>query len=355
MSTEALVHQQKDLTVTSEQMAIARNTVAKGLNNDQFAVYLYNCQRQGVHPLDGLLVPIVRNDHGEDKLTFVTTVDLLRSRAADTGEFAGVDDVIFSEYGGDKGSTPFVATVTVWRFVQGQKCSFTATARYDEYYPGDKQGFMWKSKPHVMLGKCAEGLALRKGFPKELAGLYLEEELQKENKPRSTKPAEKPVGNVKCSECNATGGHLPKCSKKQGAQPAPEQSSPKEDNVMCGSCGVVNGHTADCKFNKTEDDGLTETVVLINSIDSKVTRPDKSGGTKPYLILGVTDRENLDWKMYVWHQSLHQYLKPKQMMVCKFSTRKDGGKTFCSLEKVSELAGVVFVDNKPSTSVDPEF
>ncbi len=344
----------KELAITPEQVTIARNTVAKGLNDAQFSVYLYNCQRQGVHPLDGLIVPIVRTDAGESKLTFVTTVDLLRSRAADTDDYAGSDDPIFEYLDPANVNKPTAATVTVWKFVHGEKCAFTATARYDEYYPGEKQGFMWRSKPHVMLGKCAEGLALRKAFPKQLAGLYLEEELQKDNKPaRSTKPAEKPVGQVKCSECNAIGMHLPKCSKRQTAPAttaAPEQSSPKEENIMCGDCGKVNGHAADCKYAKKADPdmNLTEIVVVINSIDSKTTKPGSKGETKPYLILGVTDRENLEWKMYVWHQSLFQYLKPKQMMVCQFSTRQQGDKTFCSLEKVTELAGVQFVDNKPA-------
>jgi hypothetical protein len=31
---------------------------------------------------------------------------------------------------------------------------------------------MWEKLPHVMLGKVAEALALRKGFPHQLAGLY---------------------------------------------------------------------------------------------------------------------------------------------------------------------------------------
>src|SRR6266478_10138616 len=118
MSTEALaVHQTqpKDLAVTSEQMAIARNTVAKGLNNDQFAVYLYNCQRQGVHPLDGLIVPIVRKEgDGTERLTFVTTVDLLRSRAADTDDYAGSDDPMFEYTGATQADkeNPLAATVT---------------------------------------------------------------------------------------------------------------------------------------------------------------------------------------------------------------------------------------------------
>jgi hypothetical protein len=67
--------------------------------------------------------------------------------------------------------------VTVYKMIAGQRCPFTATARWDQYYPGDSQGFMWRKMPHLMLGKCAEGLALRKAFPAELAGAYVKEEM----------------------------------------------------------------------------------------------------------------------------------------------------------------------------------
>ena len=39
---------------------------------------------------------------------------------------------------------------------------------------------LWKTKPHVMLAKCAEARCLRMGWPEQLAGTYIEEELPSE-------------------------------------------------------------------------------------------------------------------------------------------------------------------------------
>jgi hypothetical protein len=68
----------------------------------------------------------------------------------------------------------------VYRLTQGQRFAYTATARWSEYKP-DQNDFMWRKMPHTMLGKCAEALALRKGFPRQLAGLYAKEELDQAN------------------------------------------------------------------------------------------------------------------------------------------------------------------------------
>ena len=156
-------------TVTADQLELIKKTIANGATADELKLYLYDCARQRVHPLDKLIHFTKRGG----KYTPITSIDLMRTRAAETGDYAGNDDATFDA----SGNPPVAASVTVYRIVQGQRCAFTATARWAEYFPGEQQGHMWKKMPHTMLAKCAEALALRKAFPKQLAGLYAKEEM----------------------------------------------------------------------------------------------------------------------------------------------------------------------------------
>lgn len=191
------VRQPSGLALTKEQLELVKRTLAKGATNDELALYLYDCNRRGVHPLDRLIHFTVRTEQrsGERHYTPIVSIDYARSRAAESGEYAGSDDAAFKE----AEPYPESATVTVWRLVQGQRVPFTATARWKEYYPGDGvPGFMYRRMPHVMLAKCGEMLALRKAFPQQLSGLYIEEELEQapavEGVPASPASAEGPVG-----------------------------------------------------------------------------------------------------------------------------------------------------------------
>jgi phage recombination protein Bet len=161
--------------VTNEQLDLVRRTVAMDATPAELDLYMYDCQRHGVHPLDRLLHFTKR----KGKYTPITSIDLFRSRAADTGELGGIED---PQFRGDATSQDFTASVTVYRFVQGQRCPFTATARWSEYKPdGGQNGggdTMWRKMPYLMLGKCAEALALRKAFPRQLAGMYAQEEME---------------------------------------------------------------------------------------------------------------------------------------------------------------------------------
>ena len=172
-----VVFHQGEIVITEEQQ---RTFVAflseQNPTPEELMLHYYFCAAKGTHPLDRLIYFTKRSG----KYTPITSIDYLRMRADSSREYAGSDDAVFKD-GAKKGNKvyPGSATVTVWRLVNGQRCPFTATARWSEYAPANLESpaaFMWKSKPYVMLAKCAEALALRKGFPGQLQGLYISEE-----------------------------------------------------------------------------------------------------------------------------------------------------------------------------------
>jgi phage recombination protein Bet len=157
--------------VTREQLDLVKRTVAAGASDPELKLFLYDCERRGVHPLDRLIHFTKRGG----RYTPVVGIDYLRGRAADTGEMAGSDDAVFN-------LNVTAATVTVYRLTRGVRYAYTATARLDEYCPeagaNGRGDVMWRKMPQAMLAKCAEALALRKAFPQQLAGLYVAEELE---------------------------------------------------------------------------------------------------------------------------------------------------------------------------------
>jgi phage recombination protein Bet len=153
--------------VTPDQLDLIKRTIANGATDAELKLFLYDCSRRGVHPLDRLIYFTKR----KGRYVPVTSIDYMRSQAAATGEMAGSDDAVFRIEEG----WPQAATVTVYRLTAGQRFPYTATARFEEYKP--EADSMWKQMPFTMLAKCAEALALRKAFPKQLSGIYAQEEL----------------------------------------------------------------------------------------------------------------------------------------------------------------------------------
>lgn len=174
---------QRRIEVTPDQLAVIKRTIFPTATDDELKIFVYECTRRGVHPFDRKIFPVKykTKEEGEEKtLAFITSIDMFRSEAQETGEYAATGE---PEYGEEKEQGfPEWAKVTVWRYVpvpdgSYERTSFTATARWKEFYPGEKKGFMWRSKPYHMLAKCAEAQAFRKAFPQKLAGLYVPEEM----------------------------------------------------------------------------------------------------------------------------------------------------------------------------------
>ena len=167
------------LLVTDEQVKVIKDTIAKGATDTELQLFIHDCIRRGVHPMDKLIHFTKRGG----RYVPITSIDFMRQQAEKTGQYAGYE----STFSGTPGTADFSCTVTVKRYgPQGQIGTWTGTARWSEYYPGDASGQMWLKMKHNQLEKCAEALALRRAFP-NIAGLYEKAEMdQAEKAPKST-------------------------------------------------------------------------------------------------------------------------------------------------------------------------
>lgn len=149
--------------------------------------FMYQVYRTKLDPIARQIYPVYR----AGGLAVQTSIDGFRLVASRTGHYGGSDDIEFEEVDGK----PAKAKCTVYLLNPHtfERMAVVATARWSEYQAG---GPMWASKPFIMLGKCAEALALRKAFPQELSGIYTVEEMAAEEKDKTSKESvEKVVNN----------------------------------------------------------------------------------------------------------------------------------------------------------------
>lgn len=168
--------------ISNDKIDLIKQTVAKGTTDLEFSLFLHACKRTGLDPLMKQIYAIKRLDRKTNKevMAIQTGIDGYRLIADRTGAYAGSDEPVYI-IAEDK--LPDAASVTVYKLVGGIRCPFSASARWAEYC--SESSPMWKKMPFLMLGKCAEALALRKAFPAELSGVYTHEEMaQADNEPK---------------------------------------------------------------------------------------------------------------------------------------------------------------------------
>lgn len=171
-----------------------RKTIFPDGTDAELALFFHRCTIAGVNPLDQLIHPTkFRQPDGTHRVTFITSINLLRSKSDETKLYDGMDepeygDEIEQEYqediyeNGQKiRSEDKTVSVPEWALVRVYRKDidrpFIGKARWKEYYPGHKKGHQWRQRPFHMLAKCAEALARRLAFPDKLNQLYTEEEM----------------------------------------------------------------------------------------------------------------------------------------------------------------------------------
>lgn len=107
-----------------------------------------------------------------------------RITAFRTGQMAGQDEPVFGDTVTFRGiEAPEWCRVTVYRFINNERCAFSHTEYFCEACATTKDGkpnSMWSKRPRGQLAKCAEAGALRKAFPDELGGVITADEVNEE-------------------------------------------------------------------------------------------------------------------------------------------------------------------------------
>lgn len=202
---------------TATQLTLIKKTVAKDCNNDEFDLFVEICRRVGLDPFRKQIYGIVTNKDKKEKrqLVVVTGIDGYRAIAARNKDYRPAEDepeIFYADEAKEPEANPLGiirATVTVFkRDSGGDWHPIKGTAYWEEFAPiveggewketGEvyedsgkaKKSFVrngkmaldpnksnWRKMARVMIAKCAEAQALRKGWPEDLSGIYVHEEL----------------------------------------------------------------------------------------------------------------------------------------------------------------------------------
>jgi phage recombination protein Bet len=159
---------------SQERLNLLKKTVAAGLSNNEFMLFVEVCKRRKLDPFAKQIYAVRRGD----KVVHQTSIDGYRLIAERTGQYLGQTPVEWCDKNGvwtdvwTQPGNPFACRVGVYK--DGHAVPTYAIGYWETYY---SPGPFWKKAGPHMLAKCTEALALRKAFPEELSGLYTDDEM----------------------------------------------------------------------------------------------------------------------------------------------------------------------------------
>ena len=155
--------------LTPSQTQLIKDTVCKGATDEEFKLFLHICVKTGLDPLMKQIYSIGI----AGKRCVIVSIDGLRLLAERSKKYAPGKPTLFSY---DKDGKILSATAFVKKMTpDGSWHEISATAFFAEYFKPSNP--MWKNMGHAMIAKCAEALALRKGWPADMSGLNTKEEM----------------------------------------------------------------------------------------------------------------------------------------------------------------------------------
>ena len=216
------------LEFTPDQQKMIRDSFASGASPQEFAVLMEIAKARRLNPLLRQIYFVKRWDSVKRCEVWSTqiSIDGLRAVAERTGMYAGQDEPEYVyEEASDKLSC---CKVRVYR--KDWPRPAVGVAYFAEYAQTKKDGTytsFWATKPHIMLAKCAEALAIRKAFPEDTGGLYVAEEMGAEAAAADPAPV----------------GHLPKREPEVIPTPDPQDEVTARNNAaqLAAAAEVLQG------------------------------------------------------------------------------------------------------------------
>ncbi|WP_084398325.1 phage recombination protein Bet [Henriciella aquimarina] len=186
---------------TEAQLQIIRKTCAPDTNNDEFNLFIESARLYGLNPMKRQIMAMVfsKNDASKRRMSLIVEIGGLRSIAARSRRYRPASEPTQFEYGAEKTDTNPLgisrAVVTCYKQDDaGEWFPVVGEAWWDEHvntkdkwakdpetgrnYKTGEQDLAdaWKRMPRLMIAKCAEAQALRRGWPEDVGGLYEEAE-----------------------------------------------------------------------------------------------------------------------------------------------------------------------------------
>ena len=187
------------------QLALIQRTIAADCNKDEFDLFVEVSRRIGLDPFRRQIYAVVYNKDRPDKrkMSIITGIDGFRAVAGRNRDYRPDDAEPDFKYDPDvKGpNNPLGLVRALVRCFKlspnGEWHPVVGIAYWDEFAPLKEvweydetqkkrvpsgkieldPKSKWATMPRIMLAKCAEAQALRKGWPEDLSGVYAPEEM----------------------------------------------------------------------------------------------------------------------------------------------------------------------------------
>lgn len=193
---------------TPAQLSLIMKTVAADCNEKEFSLFVEVAKRVGLDPFRRQIHAVVYNKDRPEKrkMSIITGIDGFRAVAARNRDYRPDDtepEIVFSDEAKNPETNPLGLVKAVVRCFKlgpdGVWHPVVGVAYWDEFAPlkeiweysqeeGKKvpsgkfrldKSSNWFRMGRVMLPKCAEAQAIRKGWPEDLSGIYAQEEMER--------------------------------------------------------------------------------------------------------------------------------------------------------------------------------